>query len=135
MQALGDTQTWVSSASYPAGTVVPAGTYDFNYWITANGAANVTALQAFGYNSNGCTAVVPIVAWTTVYVNGYDQHTTATTALATTLPVGGPYVFCWTVTATAVTGQGVQTAPQVGVPPAADSCARHAEGVGDRGLG
>ena len=43
----------------------------------------------------------------TVYVNGYDQHTTATTALATTLPAGGPYVFCWTVTATAVTGQGV----------------------------
>ena len=107
MQTLGDTQTWVSSASYPAGTVVPAGTYDFNYWITANGAASATALQTFGYSSNGCAAVIPIVAWTTIYSNGYNQHTTATTAVATTLPLGGPYVFCWTVTATAITGQGV----------------------------
>jgi cellulose synthase/poly-beta-1,6-N-acetylglucosamine synthase-like glycosyltransferase len=106
IQALGDTRTWVSS-SYPAGTVVPAGIYDFNYWITANGAASATVLQAFGYSANGCTLVVPIVSWTTTYTNANDQHTTATTAIATTLPVGGPYDFCWTVTATAVTGQGV----------------------------
>ncbi len=66
MQNLGDTRTWVSSSSYPAASVVPAGTYDFNYWVTANGAASATALQTFGYSANGCTAVVPIVAWTTV---------------------------------------------------------------------
>lgn len=107
MQAVGDSRTWASGSTYPAASVVPAGTYDFNYWVTANGAASATVLQTFGYSADGCTTVVPIVAWTTVYLNGNSQNTSATTLVATTLPPGGPYVFCWTVTATAVTGQGV----------------------------
>jgi len=107
IQVVGATRTWASTATYPAGTVVPAGTYDFNYWVTANGASNATVLQSFGYSSNTCSVVVPIVSWTTTYTNGNNQHTTASTLVSTTLPPGGPYVFCWTLTATAVNFQGV----------------------------
>ena len=105
MNTPGQSQTWASTATYPAGSVIPAGTWTFNYWITANGSDSLTALQAIGYSADGCATQVPIDGWTQNYTNGNAQVSTSTTAYATTLPAGGPYVLCWTVTVVTISAK------------------------------
>lgn len=102
--------TWTSARTYPAGTVVPAGRYDFQAWTDGAAGASAQLGLEFGYCAAGNCAATrhPILAasngWTpTVSSDSAGQYDPAglsarTKSSATTLPSGGPYQLYFTVT-------------------------------------
>jgi hypothetical protein len=106
----GASQTWVSSANYPAGTVIPGGRYLFQAWTDGTrGAATAQLGLEFGYClASDCAAnkhaIVRSSRWDPTVTSGSlgDQLdpnglSSVSTSTATTLPSGGPYELYFTV--------------------------------------
>lgn len=104
MSTPGATQAWATSVTY-TGQTIPAGSYDFTYWVSGEGSASVTAALTFGYTaSSSCAAIIPIAAWTATLVNG-GGSTTSTSMPPVTL--AAPSYLCWQVTVLSVTKGGL----------------------------
>lgn len=101
---LGASETWMSSANYPAGTVIPGGRYLFQAWTDgARGAATAQLGLEFGYClASDCAsskhAIVHPSKWDPTVTSGSlgDQLSpnglsSVSTSTPITLPSGGPY--------------------------------------------
>ena len=90
--------------TFPSGTVIPAGTWEFQFWTDDGGGTAQLALE-FGYCSRDCAERAPLIApgsgWTPSVTPGAmgaaDAHGAFTTTSSTTLPAGGPYRLYWTL--------------------------------------
>lgn len=94
-----------SRQTYPAGTTIPAGAWEFQFWTDGNSGTAQLALE-FGYcNAMDCTARTPIIAsgadWVPAVAAGAlgaaDARGAFTTRQATTLPDSGSYALYWTL--------------------------------------
>ncbi len=95
--------SWTAPA-YPAGTVIPAGAWEFQFWTDGTSGTAQLALE-FGYCTvPNCTGRTPVIAansgWTpnitAAALGAADAQGAFTTTSATTLPSGGPYRLYWT---------------------------------------
>jgi hypothetical protein len=101
--------TWTipNYQAYPAGTVIPAGTYTLNYYTDGTNSTSATVNIEVGYcTAHSCSSTrVPITSgWSQSVVGGLNTTSAPgavsqfTTTTATTLPSGGPYDIYMTVT-------------------------------------
>ena len=119
LTAAGATQTWLSSASYTAGTSIPAGDYTFQWYtdgLSNSGTPSAGLALTVGYCTAGCPASsqVPIVSnWNPRVAGGantgqYGGATAQTTTAAPTiLPCGGPWYLYVTVSVNAPASSGL----------------------------
>ena len=101
----GSSLTSWSPQTYPVGTTIPAGAWEFQFWTDGESGTAELALE-FGYcNPADCTKRTPIIAagstWTPTVAAGAlgaaDAHGAFTTTSPTSLPAGGPHAIYWTV--------------------------------------
>jgi hypothetical protein len=93
--ASGTTLTSVSTNTFSAGTVIPAGEYKFEHWTDGSSGADVLTVDVGYCTPPSCTNPVSFlggVGWSAnVAANDPGTTSTFTTSSATTLPAGGPY--------------------------------------------
>lgn len=103
--------TWTipNYQAYPAGTVIPAGTYALNYYTDGSSSTSATVAIEAGYCTAGSRSSthVPITSgWSQSVVGGLNTTSAPgavsrfDTTSATTLPSGGPYDIYVKVTVT-----------------------------------
>jgi cellulose synthase/poly-beta-1,6-N-acetylglucosamine synthase-like glycosyltransferase len=104
----GDTLTWTSTDVYPAGDVIPAGTYTFTADWQKDASAHASVTFTVGYGA-ACSSFASLVSWTSD-VNAPPQPTTTggTTTHATDLPSGGPYHICFRIHVNSITCKGAK---------------------------
>ena len=98
--------TWTSTDVYPAGDVIPAGTYTFTADWQKDAKARASVTFTVGYGTS-CGSFANLVSWTSD-VNAPPKPTTtgATTTHATDLPSGGPYHICFRIHVNSITCNG-----------------------------
>ena len=105
LEKMGNTLTSWSSRTYSAGTVIPPGAWEFQFW-TDDGSGMAQLDMEFGYcNPADCTKRTPIIAsgsgWTPMVaaesLGAADSRGAFTTTSATNLPARGPYSIYWTL--------------------------------------
>jgi hypothetical protein len=88
-----------SPQTYPAGTVIPAGAWEFQFWSDGDSGTAQVALE-FGYcNASDCSRRTPILETTADVRAGAlgaaDAHGAFTTTSATNLPADAPHALYW----------------------------------------
>jgi cellulose synthase/poly-beta-1,6-N-acetylglucosamine synthase-like glycosyltransferase len=112
MTAASATDTWPTTVQTAASqTIFTTAVFNFNYWTSLTGTANVTitfGYQSTGFGSGGSACDSPTtIATQTVTLTAGSNLQTANFSPASNVNVGANSFFCLTVTVNSVTGGGL----------------------------